>query len=120
MAPRSPKRLPGGGRCRVNSRLRTAGITVLAAAAAGALAALIIRDQITRHRRDLFSPRALRRLAALGHVNKTAASVDTIRMLRDFVAWEPRKLLRERAQSIVSRMEAEVVQAGLLTEAESS
>ena len=97
----------------MSKRLRTAGITVLAAAAAGALAALIIRDQITRHQRDLFSPRALRRLAALGHVNREPASVDTIRMLRDFVAWEPRKLLRERARSIVARMEEEVLQAGL-------
>ena len=102
----------------MNSRLRTAGITVLATAAAGAIAALIIRDQITRHQRDLFSPRALRRLAALGHVNNVPASVDTIRMLRDFVAWEPRRMLRERAQSIVSRMEEEVAQAGLLAEAE--
>lgn len=104
----------------MSNRLRTAGITVLAAAAAGALAALIIRDQITRHQRDLFSPRALRRLAALGHVNKAPASVDTIRMLRDFVAWEPRRLLRERARSIVSRMEEEVAHAGLLAEAEGS
>ena len=104
----------------MSNRLRTAGITVLAAAAAGALAALIIRDQITRHRRDLFSPLALRRLAALGHVNKAPASVDTIRMLRDFVAWEPRRLLRERALSIVSRMEEEVAHAGLLAEAEGS
>ena len=91
---------------------------MLAAAAAGAIAALIIRDQVTRHQRDLFSPRALRRLAALEHVNHVPASVDTIRMLRDFVAWEPRRMLRERAQSIVSRMEEEVAEAGLLAEAE--
>ena len=104
----------------MSNRLRTAGITVLAATAAGAIAALIIRDQVTRHQRDLFSPRALRRLAALGHVNKVPASVDTIQMLRDFIAWEPRRLLRERAQSVVSRMEEEVVQAGLLAEAEGS
>ena len=102
----------------MSNRLRTAGITVLVAAAAGALAALIIRDQITRHQRDLFSPRALRRLAALGHVNKAPASVDTIRMLRDFVASEPRRLLRERARSIASRMEEEVPQVGLPAEAE--
>lgn len=104
----------------MSNRLRTAGITVLAAAAAGALAALIIRDQITRHRRDLFSPLALRRLAALGHVNKAPASVDSIRMLRDFVAWEPRRLLRERALSIVYRMEEEVAHAGMLAGAEGS
>ena len=96
----------------MNQKIRTAGITVLAAAAAGAIAALIIRDQITRHQRDLFNPRALRRLAALGHVSKEPASVDMIRLLRDFVAWEPRKMLRERAAAIVERMEGEVAHVG--------
>ena len=96
----------------MNKKIRTAGITVVAAAAAGAIAALIIRDQITRHQRDLFNPRALRRLAALGHVSKEPASVDMIRLLRDFVAWEPRKMLRERAAAIVERMEGEVAHVG--------
>jgi len=96
----------------MNSRLRTAGITVLAAAAAGALAALIIRDQITRSRRDLFSPRALRRMAALGHIGREPTSVATIRVLRDFIAWEPRKMLRDRARAIMARMEHEVAGLG--------
>ena len=96
----------------MNKKIRSAGLTVLAAAAAGASAALIIRDQITRHQRDLFNPRALRRLAALGHVSKEPASVDMIRLLRDFVAWEPRKMLRERAAAIVERMEGEVAHVG--------
>lgn len=77
---------------------------MLAAAAAGALAAVIIRGQISRFQRDLFSPRALKRLAALGHISREPASVDLIRLLRDFIAWEPRRMLRERAQSIVDRM----------------
>ncbi len=97
----------------MNKKVRTAGITVLAAAAAGAIAALIIRDQISRHRRNLFSPRALRRLAALGHMGREPASVETIRVLRDFIAWEPRRMLRERARSIMERMEAEVARVGL-------
>lgn len=80
----------------------------MATAAAGAVAALVVRDQISRHRRNLFSPRALRRLAALGHIAGEEASVDNIRLLRDFIAWEPRKLLRERARTIVDRMEIEV------------
>ena len=104
----------------MSNKLRTAGITVLATAAAGALAALIIRDQIARHRRDLFSPRALRRLAALGHVGKAPASVDTIRLLRDFIAWEPRSLLRERALAIVARMEEEVARLGLPSDPETA
>jgi hypothetical protein len=104
----------------VNKTVRTAAFTVLAAAAAGALAALIIRGQISRHRRDLFSPRAFRRLAALGHINREPASVDLIRLLRDFIAWEPRKMLRERAHAIIDRMMAEAVKRGIEPRAESA
>jgi len=88
--------------------VKTAGVTVLAAAAAGAVAALIIRGQIVRHQRDLFSPRALKRLAALSHISREPASVDLIRLLRDFIAWEPRKMLRQRAHAILDRMMDEV------------
>ncbi len=91
----------------VDKRLKTAGFTVLAAAAAGAVAAFIIRGQMSRYQRDLFSPRAFKRLAALGHISQEPASVDLIRLLRDFIAWEPRKILRERAQNIVDRMLAD-------------
>ena len=97
---------------KLSSKWKVAGITVLAAAAAGAVVALIVKDQISRHQRDLFSPQVLRRLAALGHMAGAEASVDGIRLLRDFIAWEPRKLLRERAATIMRRMEQEVA-AGL-------
>jgi hypothetical protein len=97
----------------MNRTMRTATLTVLAAAAAGALAVLIIRGQMHQHRRDLFSSRPFRRLAALGHIGREPASVDAIRLLRDFVTWEPRKLLRERAQAIMDRMTEEVGHAGL-------
>jgi len=85
--------------------IKTAGITVLAVAAVGAVAALVVRDQLDRHRRDLFNPRPLRRLACLGHMARAEASVDNITLLRDFVAWESRKLLRNRAKVILKRME---------------
>ena len=97
----------------MNKRLKTAGITVLAAAAAGAVVALIVRNQISRHQRDLFSPRALQRLAALSHMSGASATVDNIRLLRDFIAWEPRRLLRERARGILARMEGEVTEGNL-------
>jgi hypothetical protein len=97
----------------MDRRLRTAGLTVLAAAAAGALAAWIIRGQISRFQRDLFSPRAFKRLAALGHISREPASIDLIRLLRDFIAWEPRKMLRERAQAIVDRMMSEATRLGI-------
>ena len=64
---------------------------MLAAAAAGAIAAMIIRGQISRHQRDLFSPQAFKRLAALGHISREPASVDLIRLLLDFIAWEPER-----------------------------
>ena len=98
--------------------LKTAGLTVLAAAAAGALAAMIIRGQITRHQRDLFSPRAFKRLAALGHISREPATVDLIRLLRDFISWEPRKMLRDRAQAIVDRMLEEADRFGVEARAE--
>lgn len=95
--------------------LKIAGITLAAAAAATALAAWLVRDQISRHRKNLFSPHALRRLAALGHMAGESATVDHITLLRDFIAWEPRRLLRNRARVVLERMEHEA--GGLLAEA---
>jgi hypothetical protein len=92
---------------RLGRTLRTAGITVLALGAAAGVAAFLLRDQMSRHRRDLFSPHALRRLAALGYMAGEHTSVDNITLLRDFIAWEPRPLLRSRAVAIVRRMEDE-------------
>jgi hypothetical protein len=92
----------------VKKSVKVAVVTVVAAAAVGALAVYIMRTQIRRHRRDLFSPRPFRRLAALGHMGREPASVDAIRVLRDFVAWEPRRHLRARAVAIIDRMTAEV------------
>lgn len=88
-------------------KVRIAAITLLAAAVAGAGLALIVRDQMSRHRRNLFSPQPLRRLAALGYMSRESATVDNITLLRDFIAWEPRRLLRNRAKGIVGRMERE-------------
>ncbi|HEX2093449.1 MAG TPA: hypothetical protein VHG28_13675 [Longimicrobiaceae bacterium] len=85
--------------------LRTAGITLIAVAAAAALGALLVRDQVSRHQRDLFSPHPLRRLAALGYLGGSPASVDTVMLLRDFIAWEKRPLLRRRAYAVLARME---------------
>ncbi|HEV2148948.1 MAG TPA: hypothetical protein VGR37_16200 [Longimicrobiaceae bacterium] len=85
--------------------LRTTGFTLLTVAAAAALGALLVRDQISRHQRDLFSPHPLRRLAALGYLGGRPASVDTVLLLRDFMAWEARPLLRRRAAALLARME---------------
>ena len=89
----------------MDKKTRNTSIAVLAAAAAGAMTAWIIRDQMKRHSRDLFSPSFLRRLAALGYMAKAEATVDHINLMKDFVSWESREALRRRAQAILVRME---------------
>jgi hypothetical protein len=63
------------------------------------------QQRMTYPRRDLFSPRPLRRLAALGFL-AGQNEVETIRLLRDYLAWERQPVLRRRAEAIVRRMEA--------------
>ncbi len=88
--------------------VRTTAFAVLAVAAVAAVGVLLVRDQISRSKRDLFSPHPLRRLAALEYLGSVAASVDTVLLLRDFLAWEPRPLLRKRAQAVLLRLEGEL------------
>ena len=92
--------------------LRTTAFTLLALGAVAALGVLLVRDQISRSRRDLFSPHPLRRLAALEYLGGVTASVDTVLLLRDFLAWEPRPLLRKRAQAVLARLEEELSARG--------
>ncbi|MEZ4414155.1 MAG: hypothetical protein R3E10_00220 [Gemmatimonadota bacterium] len=92
---------------------RTVLIAVLAAGAAGAAAALLVRDQVDRHQRGLFSPRRLQRLAALGHFAQREATIDDLNVLRDYVAREPIRALRKRAVGIIERMERDVVGVGV-------
>jgi hypothetical protein len=79
------------------------------AVTAGFLGGLIIglvlwSTQIRRCRRDLFSGRPLRRLAALGYLSGRP-SVDTARLLTEYVSWERRPALRRRAQRMLRRMQ---------------
>lgn len=91
----------------MNSRkiFRTIGLALLFAAAAAVFGTFLVRDQIQRSRRNLFSPHALRRLAALGYLGRAPASVDAVLLLRDFIAWERRPVLRRRAAALLARME---------------
>jgi hypothetical protein len=88
--------------------IKTTAFILLALGAAAAISALVVRDQIARHRRELFSSHPMRRLAALGYLGGREATVDTIRLLRDFVAWEPRPLIRRRAAVLLARMEQQL------------
>ena len=78
------------------------------AVTAGFLGGLIIgllawSTQIRRCRRDLFSNRPLRRLAALGYLGGRP-SVETARLLTEYVSWERRPVLRRRAERLLRRM----------------
>jgi hypothetical protein len=66
---------------------------------------VLAQRRLTFHRRDLFSPRPMRRLAALGYL-AGQGGVETARLLRDYLAWERRQVLRRRGEAILRRLEA--------------
>lgn len=96
---------------RSDTALKIAGAALLGAAAAVALGIFLARDQMVRHRRDLFSPHPLRRLAALGYL-RAHPHADDVPLLRDYVAWEDRPLLRKRAAGILAGLEESLTAAG--------
>ncbi len=78
---------------------------VLGVAAGAVLGWMVAQAHVGRHHQDLFSPRPLRRMAALASLAGQRRP-DTVRLLRDYLEWERHPLLRRRAQSIVRRTEA--------------
>jgi hypothetical protein len=94
--------------------LRIAGIGLLATGVASVLGVLFVRDQMSRHRRDLFSSRPLRRLAALGYVAGSPPAVESVRLLRDYLAWERQPLIRRRAAQVLARLEHELQKTAVL------
>ena len=82
------------------------------AVTAGFLGGLIIgllvwSAQMQRCRRDLFSRSPVRRLAALGYIGGRP-SVETARLLSEYVSWERRPALRRRAERLLRRMQARI------------
>ncbi len=88
--------------------LKTIGVVLLAVGVAAAVGTFVVRDQMARHRRNLFSPYALRRFAALGYIAGLEARVELVQLLRDFLRWEPHRLLRRRGAVILERMERQL------------
>jgi hypothetical protein len=84
--------------------VKIAAIAMLGVAAVGGAGVLLARDQMARHQSELFSPHPLRRLAALGYL-RSHPDVDNVLLLRDYVAWEERPMLRKRATVILAGME---------------
>ena len=95
---------------RLERTLKYAGFAVLGAAVLSVVGLLFARDQVTRHRNDLFSPHPLRRLAALAYL-RAHPDINNVLRLRDFLAWEERPMLRKRAASILQGMEEQLAAA---------
>ncbi|MBX3133527.1 MAG: hypothetical protein KF689_09110 [Gemmatimonadaceae bacterium] len=57
-----------------------------------------------RHKEALYSPRPLKRLAALGWVSGRP-SADSILLLREYLGWEQNPVLRRRARRLLVRFE---------------
>ena len=86
--------------------MRSRAVLFAGGLAAGMVAGwMLAQRRLSSHQRDLFSPRPLRRLAALGYL-AGQTGVDTIRVLRDYLAWERQPVLRRRAQTILRGLES--------------
>jgi hypothetical protein len=86
--------------------MRSRGLLFTGGAMVGAAAGWVLAQRrLTFHRRDLFSARPMRRLAALGFL-AGQGGVETVRLLRDYVSWERQPVLRRRAETILRRLES--------------
>lgn len=84
------------------ARTQLVAVGFVGGVAAGTL--LWTRLQYT-HRHDLFSRRRFRRVAALSFL-RAKPTVNTARLLREYIAWEPSALLRQRGVKLLHRVEA--------------
>ena len=72
----------------------------------GVAAGSLMWTQMQRqYRRNLFSKSPLRRVAALGYL-RARPTVNTAQILREYIAWEPRPILRQRGAQMLKRIEA--------------
>lgn len=93
-------------RGRIRSRRRR---LVTAGFVGGIVAGLVIWSmQMRRCRRDLFSPSAMRRLAALGYLGGQPG-VEAAQILTEYVRWEKQPVLRKRAERLLKRMQGRLV-----------
>lgn len=93
-----------GGRMRTRRRRAlTAGFV------GGVVAGLVIWSmQMQRSRRDLFSPNAIRRFAALGYLGGQPG-LETAQLLTEYVRWETKPVLRKKAERLLKRMQRYLV-----------
>jgi len=70
-----------------------------------AVGATVWSRMLDRSRQGLFSAHPVRRFAAVSYLGGRP-SVDTVRLLRDYIRWEPHPLLRRRARRVLRVVEA--------------
>ena len=56
-------------------------------------------------RRNLFSRNPLFRVAALGYL-RARPTINTAQLLREYIAWEPRPILRQRGARMLKQLES--------------
>ena len=84
------------------------GLFVVAAAAAGVAAGWLLAQQyLDHHKRALFSKAPRLRHAALGYLSGHP-SPETVRLLRDYVAWERHGGLKRRGLRVMRELEAAI------------
>jgi 2-polyprenyl-6-methoxyphenol hydroxylase-like FAD-dependent oxidoreductase len=85
--------------------MRSRTVVIAGGTVAGAVAGwFLAQRRFAVHRSALFDRRADRRRAALGFL-AGQGGVGTVRLLRDYLAWEQHPGLRRRAEAIVRHME---------------
>ena len=83
-------------------RARFVAVGFIGGVAAGSL----LWSRMQRNcRRNLFSRNPLFRVAALGYL-RGKPTVNTAQLLREYIAWEPRPILRQRGARMLRRLEA--------------
>lgn len=71
------------------------------------LGAVLYAHQAHQHAGALFSRSPVRRYLALGYL-RGQPSVDTVRLLRDYLDWEKSHRLRRRAQDVLRSVEEDL------------
>jgi hypothetical protein len=85
----------------MTSRIRYVAVAFVGGVAAGSL----VWNRLQHNcRRELFNRSAFRRVAALGYL-RARPSVSTAQILKEYIAWEPRPILRQRGVKILRTLE---------------
>ena len=83
---------------------RNQRLTALGFVAGAALGLLAWSHMQKQYRRDLFSRHPIRRFAALTYL-RSRPTMGTMRLLREYIAWERMPVLRERGVKLMNHVE---------------